>query len=87
VLRGAPTEKSIQEHLVILSVCQTCKYMGVNFLDFLRSGEKDIHAFAESRHRRKRPSPTRPPANVGKQQSNFQPLNAAEKAFPACLPS
>jgi len=27
---------------------QTCKYMGVDFLDFLRSGEKDLHAFAES---------------------------------------
>lgn len=27
--------------------------MGVDFLDFLRSGEKDIHAFAESRRRRK----------------------------------
>ena len=35
-------------------VCQTCKYMGVDFLDFLRSGEKDIHAFAESRRGRRR---------------------------------
>jgi hypothetical protein len=26
--------------------------MGVDFLDFLRSGEQDIHAFAESRRRR-----------------------------------
>ncbi|MBI2949637.1 MAG: hypothetical protein HYY23_18535 [Verrucomicrobia bacterium] len=37
-----------------MSLHQTCKYMGVDFLDFLRSGEKDIHAFAESRRRRKR---------------------------------
>jgi hypothetical protein len=65
VLRGASTEKSIQEHLVILSICETCKYMGVDFLDFLRSGEKDIHAFAESRRRRKRPAPTRPPPSGG----------------------
>jgi hypothetical protein len=28
--------------------------MGVDFLDFLRSGEKDIHAFAESRRRRRK---------------------------------
>ena len=28
--------------------------MGVDFLDFLRSGEKDIHAFAESRRGRTR---------------------------------
>jgi hypothetical protein len=26
----------------------------VDFLNFLRSGEKDIHAFAESRRRRRR---------------------------------
>jgi hypothetical protein len=38
--------------------CQTCKYMGVDFLDFLRSGEKDIHAFTESRRGRRRRSPT-----------------------------
>jgi hypothetical protein len=25
--------------------------MGLDFLDFLRSGEKDIHSFAESRRR------------------------------------
>jgi hypothetical protein len=28
--------------------------MGVDFLDFLRSGEKDIHAIAESRRGRRR---------------------------------
>jgi hypothetical protein len=34
--------------------------MGVDFLDFLRSGDKDVHAFAESRAGRKRqPSATR----------------------------
>lgn len=41
-----------------LSVCQTCKYMGVDFLDFLRSGETDIHAFAESRRGRRRRTQT-----------------------------
>src|ERR1035438_8015533 len=61
VIAGNSTEKGLEEYLTLLSVCQTCKYMGVDFLDFLRSGEKDIHAFAESRCRRKRPSPTRPP--------------------------
>ena len=59
-LDGLSNENGIKEYLVLLSVCQTCKYMGVDFLDFLRSGEKDIHAFAESRHRRKRQSPTCP---------------------------
>jgi hypothetical protein len=31
--------------------------MGVDFLDFIRSGEKDIYAFAESHRRRKRRPP------------------------------
>jgi predicted RecB family nuclease len=55
VVRGSCTEDTARDYLVLLSVCQTCKYMGVDFLDFLRSGEKDIHAFAESRrgHRRR----------------------------------
>jgi predicted RecB family nuclease len=53
VIGGLTTEKSLRDHLVLLSVCQTCKYMGVDFLDFLRSGEKDIHAFAESRRGRR----------------------------------
>ena len=44
----------LEEYLILLSVCQTCKYMGVDFLDFLRSGEKDIHAFADDRSRRRR---------------------------------
>ena len=61
VIRGVTTEKGIREYLVLLSLCETCKYMGVDFLDFLRSGEKDIHAFAESRPGRKRRSPTSEP--------------------------
>ena len=61
VIGGATTEKGIREYLMLLSVCQTCKYMGVDFLDFLRSGEKDIHAFAESRRGRRRRSPTSEP--------------------------
>ncbi len=61
VMSGSSTQNGLEGYLVLLSVCQTCKYMGVDFLDFLRSGEKDIHAFAESRRRRKRPAHTRPP--------------------------
>jgi predicted RecB family nuclease len=61
VMEGSSTQKGIEEYLVLLSVCQTCKYMGVDFLDFLRSGEKDIHAFAESRRGRGRRSPINEP--------------------------
>ncbi|MEQ1850918.1 MAG: TM0106 family RecB-like putative nuclease [Chthoniobacteraceae bacterium] len=62
-VEGLSTPKGIEEYLILLSVCQTCKYMGVDFLDFLRSGEKDVHAFAESRRgRRCRPSINEPTA-------------------------
>jgi hypothetical protein len=54
VIAGSSTETGLEEYLILLSVCQTCKYMGVDFLDFLRSGEKDIHAFAENRPGRRR---------------------------------
>ncbi|HTV42303.1 MAG TPA: IS66 family transposase [Candidatus Sulfotelmatobacter sp.] len=54
VIGGASTEKGHEEYLTLLSVCQTCKYMGVDFLDFLRSGEKDIYAFGDRQRRRRR---------------------------------
>jgi len=54
VMQGTSTRAGVEEYLTLLSVCQTCKYMGVDFLDFLRSGEKDIHTFAENRPGRKR---------------------------------
>jgi predicted RecB family nuclease len=62
VVSGSSTEKGLEEYLTLLSVCQTCKYMGVDFLDFLRSGEKDIHAFAESRRGRRRRTQTPSPS-------------------------
>ena len=61
VIQGSCTRSAVQEYLVLLSVCQTCKYMGVDFLDFLRSGEKDIHAFAESRRGHRRRTQSSPP--------------------------
>jgi hypothetical protein len=60
-ITGLSTPEGIEDYLVLLSVCQTCKYMGVDFLDFLRSGEKDIHAFADSRRRRRRRTQTSQP--------------------------
>lgn len=53
VIEGSSTEKGICEYLILLSVCQTCEYMGLDFLDFLRTGEKDIHAFAERQRGRR----------------------------------
>lgn len=34
------SEKSIKEYLILLSIQQTCKYRGVSFLEFLKSGKK-----------------------------------------------
>lgn len=53
-IEGLSTPKGIEEYLILLSVCQTCKYMGVDFLDFLRSGERDVYAFADSRRKQRR---------------------------------
>ena len=51
---GGVTEKGLREYLVLLSVCETCKCKGLSFLDFLRSGEMNIDAFAERKYTRKR---------------------------------
>jgi predicted RecB family nuclease len=48
VMEGPTTEKGIKDFLVLLSICETCKYKNVNFLDFLRSGSQDIDDFANN---------------------------------------
>jgi len=53
---GASSDKGIREYLTLLSVCETCKYKGVSFLKFLRSGEKDIDEFIKKTSRAKRDS-------------------------------
>lgn len=56
-LGGASSKESLEEYLTLLGVCQTCKYMGLDFLDFLRSGETDVQVFAAGRGGRRRASP------------------------------
>jgi len=53
VMEGTSTQAGIEQYLVLLSICETCEYQGLSFLEFLRSGEKDIYAFAESRRKRR----------------------------------
>jgi hypothetical protein len=53
VIDGTTTEKGLRDFLVLLSLCETCKYKNVDFLEFLRSGSKDIHDFAISRRKRR----------------------------------
>lgn len=52
VIEGSSTAKGTEEYLTLLSISQTCKYRGLDFLDFLRSGEKDIDVFAIGRQKR-----------------------------------
>ncbi len=56
---GVTTENGLRDYLILLSICETCKYKGLNFLEFLRSGEKDIDAFAQRKTKRKMASPTK----------------------------
>src|SRR6202162_5331332 len=53
-IEGLSTPKGIEEYLVLLSVCQTCKYSGLDFLGFLRSGETDIGTFVANQLNRRR---------------------------------
>ena len=47
ITNGHVTEAGIADYLVLLSICQTCKYKGINFLKFLLSGELDIVNYRE----------------------------------------
>lgn len=44
---GISTERGIRDYLILLSVCETCRIRGLSFLEFLRSGERDIDVFAK----------------------------------------
>ncbi len=59
---GVSTPKGIRDYLVLLSVEETCKYRGISFLEFLRSGELDIDKFSSGSRSRLRVgiSPTSP---------------------------
>jgi predicted RecB family nuclease len=55
---GMLTEAGLNQYLVLLSICLTCKYKGVNFLKFLLSRQTDIDRFWLS------PGRKMPPAGV-----------------------
>jgi len=40
-------KKNIENHLVLLSILQTCKYQGINFFEFLKSGKKSLHGYTK----------------------------------------
>ena len=52
---GTMRERGLQDYLVLLSLCHTCRYRGVNFLQFLKSGQRDLDRFCGTRRRRRFP--------------------------------
>jgi hypothetical protein len=48
VIDGVTSRKGLRDYLVLLSIRETCKYQELDFLDFLRSGEKDIGTFRQA---------------------------------------
>jgi predicted RecB family nuclease len=54
VCDGLMSKDGLSDFLVLLSVCHTCKYRGVNFLKFLLSGEDDVEVYCQRRRRGKR---------------------------------
>ena len=55
LMDGRLTEVGLKEYLVLLSLYATCKYKGINFLQFLLSREKSIDGFCQTSHRRALP--------------------------------
>jgi predicted RecB family nuclease len=51
VIEGPTTERGIRDYLELLSIYQTCVYREIDFLGFLRSGEKHIDGYAGKRVR------------------------------------
>jgi predicted RecB family nuclease len=51
---GCLKEAGLRDYLVLLSVCQTCRYKGVSFLKFLLYGGRDIDAFCTNPRRKHR---------------------------------
>jgi hypothetical protein len=55
ISQGLMTESGLNDYLVLLSIEETCRYRGLSFQRFLRSGEKDLYQYDE-KVRTRRPS-------------------------------
>ena len=49
-------EEGLSDYLLLLSICQTCRYKGVSFLKFLVSGQRDIDFYCEQKRPRRWPA-------------------------------
>ena len=52
---GLLSEAGLKDYLVLLSICQTCRYKGVSFLKFLLSRETDVDAFCQGSQNGRQP--------------------------------
>jgi transposase len=57
VIRATSTKSGIDDYLILLSVCETCRCKGVSFFDFLCSGERDIDMFLQKQKYRPKGEP------------------------------
>lgn len=72
-VEGVIKEFGLNDYLLLLSIYQTCKYKGVNFLKFLLSGEREIDKFCEKRRGKPRI------ANVELYPKGFTPAAPAQR--------
>jgi len=80
-------EAGLNEHLVLLSLYQTCRVRNVSFLKFLLSQERDMDAFTAGKRRRRRkprvetyPKGYLPPSILSLRRSKTERTNAALEA-------
>jgi len=59
VIEPHSTESRIRDYMVLLSICQTCEYRGIDFLQFLRSGEKRVDDYVNQSSRPRLQEPSR----------------------------
>jgi predicted RecB family nuclease len=51
---GRLREAGLNDYLVLLSICHTCRYRRISFLKFLLSRSRDVDAFGKGRSRKRR---------------------------------
>jgi predicted RecB family nuclease len=51
------TERSLEDYLLLLSICQTCKYKGISFLDFMLSRCRNFSQYTSNWRRSARTNP------------------------------
>jgi hypothetical protein len=52
---GTLRESGLSDYLVLLSICQTCRYNRASFLRFLLSRQRNLQAFCQGKRSKRRP--------------------------------